>query len=65
MNNNQLDEAHLRQSRVRIVNHDYDFEGIIVDIFLKRNLTSVRCVVEDDRRVCLIQSAKNLELVEK
>lgn len=63
MTDNELDEAYLRKSRVRVNNHDYEFEGVLVTIFTKKNNKSVRVVVEDDNGLLLIQSAKNLELV--
>lgn len=46
--------------RVKVQNHDYVFEGYIIAAFTKRDNISVRCVVENDDKVCLIQSPKNL-----
>ena len=45
--------------RVKVENHDYQFEGTVLSIWRKRN-GGIRVVVEDDRGVCLIQSPKNL-----
>lgn len=50
----------LRGSRVRKVGGDYTFEGVVVAAFTK--LSGVwRYVVEDDRGVLHVYSAKNLE----
>lgn len=45
---------------VRKIGGDYTFEGHIVSVFPKRN-GAIRCVVEDDRGVLHIYSARNLE----
>ena len=42
---------------------DTRFEGEIVASFLKRNLRTVRCVVEKDDRVLQIASERQLRLV--
>jgi hypothetical protein len=47
--------------RVRVENHDYEFEGTVQCIWRKRS-GAVRVVIEDDRGVCLIQSPRNLVL---
>jgi hypothetical protein len=48
--------------RFRVTGHEYKFEGTVQIIFRKRN-GNVRCVVENDDGVCLIQSLKNIEEV--
>lgn len=63
MTDEELKDAYNAGSRVRVINSDYSFYGIIDTWFRKRDGKSVRCIVESDERVCLIQSAKNLELV--
>lgn len=63
MNDKELIDAYNRGRRVVIVNSDYHFEGEILAYFYKRDGKSIRCVVESADRICLIQSAKNLELV--
>lgn len=45
---------------VRKIGGDYTFEGLIVARFMKKS-GQIRFVVEDDRGVLHIYSAKNLE----
>lgn len=54
-----LSELAERQ-KVRKVGGDYQFEGVIVCVFAKLS-GALRYVVEDDRGVLHIYSAKNLE----
>lgn len=49
--------------KVKRVNSDYTFEGTIVSVFQKVS-RHVRYVVEDDRGVLFIMSAKNLQPLE-
>lgn len=58
-----------RGVRVRVAGSvDYEFEGRIITIFSKwqpdelRDPLKYRCVIQDDRRFLVIQSAKNLEV---
>lgn len=46
--------------RIKKITGEYSFEGVVVSLWLKRDLTTIRYVVEDDRGVCLIMSAKQL-----
>lgn len=46
--------------RVEKVGGDYQFEGVVVAVFTKRDPSRVRLVVEDDRGVLHIYSEKNL-----
>lgn len=76
MTNEEMKEAWRHFRRVKVVNSDYVFSGLIVSVFNKRfhpvkgencqhTNRQTRCVVESDDRVCLIQSAKNLVLAEE
>ena len=53
----------LKHNKVEKVGGDYQFVGHVVASFFKLNQTSMRYVVEDDRGVLHIYSAKNLRLV--
>lgn len=59
----ELAECFAHHFRVKVINSDYNFEGVIDTVFRKRDGIALRCVVESDDRVCLIQSCKNLERV--
>lgn len=48
--------------KVKKIGGDYQFEGIIISVFNKLS-GKIRYVVEDDRGVCHIYSAKNLERI--
>lgn len=68
MNDEEMMRAYLQRKRVATANHDYAFQGIIISTFLKRarpdGIPRKRCVIENDDGLCLIQSAKNLILVD-
>lgn len=61
MTEHDVIHAELHKKLVCVQNHDYQFTGMIVSHFMKRNGKSWRCVVEDASGLLLIQSAKNLE----
>lgn len=71
MTNEEMVKAYELRSRVKVVNHDYEFEGQVIVLFHKikhpekhiKGDARIRCVIENDGALCLIQSAKNLELV--
>ena len=50
-------------TKVEKVGGDYTFVGVIVSVFTKLNPAHVRYVVEDDRGVLHVYSAKNLRIV--
>lgn len=51
-------------SKVSKVGGDYRFDGTVVAVFVKLDSVNVRYVVEDDRGVLHIYSAKNLRFSE-
>jgi hypothetical protein len=72
MTDEEMREAYLNGMHVSVCNHDYKFTGHITIIFRKFKKGDVaiagaatgpwRCVVQNGDGVCLIQSAKNLEI---
>lgn len=72
MTDAEMMECYRKGTRVQMRergNTDYDFEGRIVAVFSKWEVDEFlrpmkyRCVIQDDRRFLVIQSAKNIEVV--
>ena len=60
VNNSPDGPTFARGNQVRKVGGDYTFEGVVVSAFTKKSGVW-RYVVEDDRGVLHVYSAKNLE----
>lgn len=59
----QCERARRENYRVKIVEHEYSFDGMIITVFRKRDSSKIRVVVENDDGICLIQNPKNLVLI--
>jgi hypothetical protein len=71
MTDEEMRDAFWNHGKVQVKNHDYKFSGQIAIIFRKYKPDDTsyggatgpwRCVVQNMDGVCLIQSAKNLEI---